>query len=73
MDQWNLLLKEPIEGNGHWEEVSTTSLKVSTPDQISIGALTMTSAWYKGGTEGEGIAHTRLGCLAILQKLCLDL
>lgn len=43
-----------------------TSLKVSTPDQISIRALTMTFAWYKVGTEGEGMAHTRLGCLAIL-------
>lgn len=40
MDQWNLLLKEPIEGHGHWEEVSATSLKVLAPDQISIGALT---------------------------------
>lgn len=34
------ITKEPIEVNGHWEEVSATSLKVSTPDQISIGALT---------------------------------
>lgn len=57
MDQWNLLLKEPIEVNGHWEEVSATSLKVSTPDQISIGALTDFCMIQRGHPRWRNRAH----------------
>lgn len=44
-----------------------------TSHQIPTGALTMALCLVQRGIEGEGITQARVGCLASLQKLCLDL